>query len=103
MRSAALVLALILTTTSIQGQGRLVPAIDTLMADFVTAFNAKDAAKVASFYTEDAVWMPPDAPLIRGRANIEAALKKAFERGGVLKLGVSDSEMSGGQAFAAGT
>jgi ketosteroid isomerase-like protein len=36
----------------------------------LAAFNAKDAAKVATFYTTDGVLMPPDESLVKGRAAI---------------------------------
>ena len=42
-----------------QSQGKTDPTLDKLAKEFMTAFNAKDAAKVASFYAEDAVVMPP--------------------------------------------
>ena len=37
----------------------------------VERFNAKDAAGVASFYTEDAVMMPPDSEPLAGRTAIQ--------------------------------
>ena len=42
-------------------------AVDAL----VERFNAHDAAGVASFYTEDAVMMPPDSEPLSGRAAIQ--------------------------------
>ena len=48
------------------------PALDKLAAAFAEAFNAKDAARVASFYADDAIVMPPDQTMIRGRRNVEA-------------------------------
>src|SRR5262249_47860253 len=55
-------------------------ALEKLRNEFVLAFNAKDAARVASFYTEDAIAMPPNEPMITGRSNIEASFKTAFDR-----------------------
>ena len=80
------------------------PALDKVVAEFVAAFNAKDAAKVASFYTEDAALMPPNAPMIKGRPNIEAFWRSAFEQGmSNLKLRPFDSAVSGEQGYEAGT
>ena len=80
------------------------PALDKLNAEFVAAFNARDAAKVASFYTEDATLMPPNAPMVKGRPNIEAFWRTAFEQGmSNLKLRPFDSAVSGDQGYEAGT
>jgi len=54
-------------------------AIRAACDDFVKAFAASDPAKVASFYTDDAVGMAPDAPLVQGKENMQ----KYFE--GMLK------------------
>lgn len=80
------------------------PILDKLVAEFVAAFNARDAAKVAAFYTEDATLMPPDAPMVKGRPNIEAFWRGAFEQGlSNLKLRPFDSAISGDQGYEAGT
>ena len=80
------------------------PALDKVVAEFVAAFNAKDAAKVASFYSEDATLMPPNAPMVKGRPNIEAFWRSAFEQGmSNLKLRPFDSAISGEQGYEAGT
>ena len=39
--------------------------------EYEAAFNAKDAAKVAAFYPGESVLMPPNAPTIRGREEIQ--------------------------------
>jgi len=96
-------LALLALAAPGYAQGKTSPALDKLLAEFVAAYNAKDAARVSSFYAEDGVLMPPDAPMTRGRGNIEAVFKRQFEQRGVLKLSPLDSEISGDRAFAAGT
>lgn len=45
------------------------------------ALNHKDAAAVASLYTEDATVMPPNAAAVKGRAAIESFWKQAIEQG----------------------
>jgi len=42
----------------------------------VTAMLARDWDTFASFYTEDAVFLPPHAPAVKGRAAIRAWLEK---------------------------
>ena len=40
-----------------------------------------DAAKVAGMYTSNAVFMPPNQPMVKGRAAIEAMFEKEFQEG----------------------
>jgi uncharacterized protein (TIGR02246 family) len=83
-------------------QGKTDPALNKLAADFAAAFNAKDAAKVASFYADDAVVMPPNEPMVKGRANIEAYFKRELQEGAKLQLKPLESAIAGAQAFEAG-
>jgi ketosteroid isomerase-like protein len=55
-------------TGVVHGQGKTDPTLNKLAAEFEAAFNAKDAAKIASFYAEDGVAMPPIAQWSRGAA-----------------------------------
>ena len=41
------------------------------MEKVLTAFSNKDSAGIASFFTEDATWVLPNASTFKGRANIE--------------------------------
>jgi uncharacterized protein (TIGR02246 family) len=101
---AALVLVAIAVGVAGLAQGKTDPALDKLNAEFVAAFNAKDAAKVASFYTEDATLMPPNHAMVKGRPNIEAYWRGAFEQGMTsLALRPMESAIAGSQAFEAGT
>src|SRR5437016_1813562 len=59
-------------------QGKRDPALDKLAVEFQAAFNARDAAKIASMYTSDAVLMPPGEPMVKGRAEIEAHYRTGF-------------------------
>lgn len=54
------------------------------------AFNNGDAKAVAALYTEDAILLPPGAPLVRGKAAIEAQLAK--DAGGGLKIEIVSLE-----------
>jgi uncharacterized protein (TIGR02246 family) len=50
-------------------QGR--DEVDEVNRRFMEAFGRGDAASLAALYAEDAVALPPDAPMISGRAAIE--------------------------------
>jgi uncharacterized protein (TIGR02246 family) len=47
------------------------PAIKAVADDYVKASLAGDAKAIAALYTEDAVEMPPNGPMVKGRAAIE--------------------------------
>lgn len=72
---------------------------------FAAALNAGDAQKAASFYTEDAVLIPPGEALVRGRANIEMYWKAAIESGGVREASVEtiDAQSSGSLGYEIGS
>jgi uncharacterized protein (TIGR02246 family) len=46
--------------------------IEAVGAAFAAAMNAGDAAGIANLYTTDAQLLPPNAPMVTGRADIEA-------------------------------
>lgn len=80
------------------------PALTKLAKEFCAAFNAKDAAKTAGFYSEDVVFNPPNEAAVRGRSNIQAWVKKQFDQGvGNLVLTPAESAISGTFAYQAGT
>jgi uncharacterized protein (TIGR02246 family) len=63
---------------------------------YQAASKAKDAAKVASFYAEDAVLLPHNSPAIVGRKAIEASTKEMFATAdGELTATPRASEVSG--------
>jgi uncharacterized protein (TIGR02246 family) len=103
--SIAVAAASVLVVTAIvQGQGKTDPILNKMATEWAAAYNAKDAAKLAGFYTENAVLMPPNEPMAKGRAAIEAHFKKEFQEGYTnLKLTPMESAISGSQAFEAGT
>jgi uncharacterized protein (TIGR02246 family) len=101
---AIAVAAVLVVTAMVQGQGRTDPMLNTLASQWAATYNAKDAAKLAGFYTEDAVYMPPNQPMAKGRAAIEAHFKQEFQQGFTnLKLTPVESAISGLQAYEAGT
>lgn len=52
--------------------------IEAIGDRFEQALLAKDAATIATFYTEDAIALPPGAPRAEGRAAIEALFASWF-------------------------
>jgi ketosteroid isomerase-like protein len=63
-------------------------AIRQATAALETTFNAKDVDKILSLYTDNSVFMPPNKPLLRGRA----ALKGFYE--GLLNGGSTDLKLT---------
>jgi len=60
---------------------------DEVLQDYLQAFNAGDYRRVASYWTEDAVHLPPMGPEVRGRAALEEFYRQTFE---VMKAQLSD-------------
>lgn len=56
-------------------------AIKAIADQYVKATLAGDANAVAALYTEDAIEMPPNEPMIKGRAAIQQFYEKAFKEG----------------------
>jgi uncharacterized protein (TIGR02246 family) len=56
-------------------------AIESAIAKFEKAANARDAATIASLYAEDATLMPQGSPAIKGRRNIQQFWQQLFDAG----------------------
>jgi uncharacterized protein (TIGR02246 family) len=71
---------------------------------FVAAVNAKDAAKVAACYTENAVWMQPNGPRVNGQKAIQDHARRLFQDSpsATLELTPVASQVSGDLAFVQG-
>lgn len=52
--------------------------LDDMNASYVEAANSHDATLAASFWTEDAIWMPAEGPHFQGRAGLEQAFSELF-------------------------
>ncbi|RWD66867.1 MAG: SgcJ/EcaC family oxidoreductase [Mesorhizobium sp.] len=63
-------------------------AIEASNAEFMKSLNGKDAAGVASHYTEDAAVLPPNGMRVDGRENIQ----KFWQ--GIIEYGVSDLKLT---------
>ena len=78
-------------------------SITKLVQEFTTAYNAKDAAKVATLFAGGAVVMPPNAPMMRGTEFIQGYFVSRFAQGASdLQLEPKDIAGSGALAYASG-
>ena len=102
---ASAITAVLIVGVLVHGQGKTDPTLNKLAAEFETAVNAGDAAKVAAMYADDAVLMAPNEPMVKGRSAIEATFKKMMKQEGkvTLKLTPFHSEIAGERAHEAGT
>ncbi|TPJ44789.1 SgcJ/EcaC family oxidoreductase [Mesorhizobium sp. B2-5-13] len=74
--------------------------IEASNAKFMKSINSKDAAGVASLYTEDASALPPDMKRVDGRENIQKIWQGAIEYGvSDLKLTTVEVQEVGDFAF----
>lgn len=108
MKRIAVLCALVVTTVTfagaVRGQGKTDPTLNKLAAEFEAAFNAQDAKKLAALYAEDAVVMPANRPMVKGRAAIEADVQRDFKSGVTkLQLKPMESAITGDRAYEAGT
>ncbi len=55
-------------------------AIRQMFREWKEAVRTKDIPRLLSFITEDAVFMPPGQPLIRGKAQVEALYQLSFSK-----------------------
>lgn len=61
------------------GGQKVEPAIAKVADAYMEAVNARDAARVAELYTEDAVEMPPHQKPVKGRAAIRNHYQQQFK------------------------
>ncbi|NIN72001.1 MAG: SgcJ/EcaC family oxidoreductase [Gemmatimonadetes bacterium] len=74
-------------------------------AEYVRAFEAGDAAALAALYTEDAIRLPPDAEVLKGRAALEQGFAAAIAESTSRELTITQTDMgaSGNLAYSIGT
>lgn len=80
-------------------------AIRKLTADWLRALGAKDVAFLSAMVTDDAVFLPPGFPPIRGKVGVEAMYRRFFPQFSSVEQTVSLEELqvAGDWAFAWGT
>jgi uncharacterized protein (TIGR02246 family) len=106
IRLAALLSGLVLTV-ALAGSAEAQSAkaeIETVIADFETAFNGQDAAAVAGLYTEDGAIFPPEGPRIDGKEGIGNYWRGLIDAGlSDLALNAVEIEDNGDFAYEVGT
>jgi ketosteroid isomerase-like protein len=83
-------------------RGRTAHTAD-IAARLEAAFHARDAAALASLYSDDAALMPPNEPMVRGRAEIQAWFERALARLRRIRVLAAESLVEGDRAFQTGT
>ncbi|HEY7635308.1 MAG TPA: SgcJ/EcaC family oxidoreductase [Gemmatimonadales bacterium] len=78
--------------------------IATVNRMFEEAARKSDANRMASLYTQDAMALPPDGPVIKGRENIKQMWASAMKQMGLkdVKLDTLDLEIAGDVASEVG-
>ncbi|HEY0876698.1 MAG TPA: DUF4440 domain-containing protein [Vicinamibacterales bacterium] len=72
--------------------------------DLAAAFNAREVEKVLAFYAESSVFMPPNAPLLRGREPLKEFYSDLIEKGATdLRLEPDEVSGHGPIAYESGT
>lgn len=62
---------------------------------YVAAFNSKDVQKVLSFYSSETVFMPPNAPTVRGREAVGDFYKGMYDAEGAGELTLESKDVGG--------
>jgi len=107
MRMTSKALCLVAVLTSACSSGSAGPTFDAADQDKIKgviqqlteAFNAKDAAKAAALYTPEAVVMPPNKSLSRGRNFVEQYYNSRFGEGAT-DLALQPNEIKGSGTLA---
>jgi uncharacterized protein (TIGR02246 family) len=77
--------------------------IKQVAREMEAAFRTKDAAKLASMYANDAVLMPPNQEMVKGRAAIEAWFREPMGRLASVKITPARTNVSGDKPYEVGT
>ena len=81
-----------------------IDAIKQSAAELSTAFNEKNVDRVVDFYAENSVFMPPNAPLLRGREPLKSFYSEMIGKGATeLKLEPEEVAGHGPIAYESGT
>lgn len=81
-----------------------IKAIRKLINDFCAAHKYNDGSKLAEFYVDDAMLMPPDEPTVYGRQAIASRYQQDIEKfTAELTTNPEEIEVSGNLAFVRGT
>jgi uncharacterized protein (TIGR02246 family) len=68
---------MVITCVTTMGQQKLDPGVEQLLADYETSWAKGDAEGLASLYTQNAIRMGPEGPVV-GRQAIQTMLERNF-------------------------
>lgn len=80
------------------------PEIATVNRQFEDAARKGDLDRLASLYTRDAIALPPDSPMVKGRDNIKQMWGTIAQQIGLkdVRLNTTDLEVTGDTAYEVG-
>jgi ketosteroid isomerase-like protein len=79
-------------------------AIRSSTASLTSAFNDKQVEKIVALYDDNSVFMPPNAPVLRGREPLKSFYDGLIAKGGAdLKMDVESVAGHGPLAYESGT
>lgn len=79
-------------------------AIRETSAQLTAAFNQKEVEKLVAFYADNSVFMPPNAPVLRGRDPLKSFFDTMIARGATnLQLSPDEVVGYGPMAYESGT
>ena len=79
-------------------------ALEAIAREYEAAFSAGDADALVALHADDAIRMPPNAPLVMGQEAIRAAYQTTFEQfAAKITLSLEEVEVAGDWAFVRGT
>ena len=105
MRSGAIAFGVLLALGSHVSAQALDPALSARQREFDAAMREKNSAKVAAFYTEDAVSYGDGARIVKGRAPLQKQWDENLKDGRILTMNykVVDAQVSGNVGYLYGT
>jgi len=77
--------------------------VDDIATRLEAAFNASDAVALVSLYSDTAVLMPPNEPMVRGRTEIQAWFERALVRPRSVRIVPIETIAEADRAFQVGT
>ena len=101
LQSAAALLAIMLLAAPMRpAEAATVEEVSALHAQYLAAFNHRDAAGLAALFSEDAYFVSGDGAVFKGRAAIEAMFASGFTEGApVLDFSADHVEVFGDGAW----
>lgn len=84
-----------MTMTTQDQKSDQIQMVQDIYTSFLDTFNRSDADAIAKFYTDDAVLLPMNSPMLKGKENIRQFWLEAFNIFTDIALTVQDVEIQG--------